>query len=75
MMDWSGCTEVERTPGKVSGAWVFTGTRIPLAALYENLAYGATITEFVEWFPGASEQQVRAVLTYEALSLRKALIT
>ena len=75
MMDWSECAEVERTPGKVSGAWVFTGTRIPLVALYENLACGATIYEFVQWFPGVSEQQVRAVLDYEVISLRKALIS
>ena len=61
---------VERTPGKVSGAWVFVGTRIPLYALYENLAGGATIDEFVEWFPGVDEQQVRAVLEHEAKALR-----
>ena len=75
MMDWSRCAEVEQTAGKVSGVWVFTGTRIPLAALYENLACGATIQEFVEWFPGVTERQVRTVLDYEALSLRRALIT
>ena len=71
MMKWSGCAEVEQTAGKVSGAWVFAGTRIPLAALYENLACSATIHEFVEWFPGVNEHQVRAVLTYEATSLKK----
>ncbi|MCY4128203.1 MAG: DUF433 domain-containing protein [Gammaproteobacteria bacterium] len=74
-MKWSGCAEVEQTVGKVSGAWVFTGTRVPLAALYENLACGATIHDFVEWFPGVSEQQVKAVLAHEAMSLKKALIT
>ena len=67
------CPSVERTPGKVSGAWVFTGTRIPLYALYENLACGATINEFVEWFPGVDEKQVRAVLEHEAKVLRTAL--
>lgn len=71
MTDWSGCVEVEQKEGKVSGAWVFTGTRIPLAALYENLACGATIYEFVEWFPGVSEQQVRAVLDHEVEYLNK----
>ena len=71
--DWSSCPEVERTPGKVSGAWVFTGTRIPLYALYENLACGATVSDFVEWFPGVDEQQVRAVLEHEARTLRTAL--
>ena len=71
--DWSSCPEVERAPGKVSGAWVFTGTRIPLYALYENLACGGTISDFVEWFPGVGEQQVRAVLEHEARALRSAL--
>ena len=71
--DWEGCSAVERTPGKVSGAWVFAGTRVPLHALYENLAYGATIDEFVEWFPGVERGQVRAVLEHEAKVLRAAL--
>ena len=43
MTNWNECSAVERTPGKVSGAWVFSGTRIPLFALYENLAAGATV--------------------------------
>ena len=72
-IDWNGCPEVERIPGKVSGAWAFTGTRVPLYALYENLACGATIGDFVEWFPDVDEQQVRAVLEYEAKTLRTAL--
>ena len=71
--DWEGCPAVERTPGKVSGAWVFAGTRVPLHALYENLACGATIDEFVEWFPGVERRQVRAVLEHEAKVLRAAL--
>lgn len=70
MTDWETCAAVERRPGRVSGAWVFTGTRVPLLALYENLARGATISEFVEWFPGVDEQQVRAVLEHEAKALR-----
>ncbi|MDE0357572.1 MAG: DUF433 domain-containing protein [Gammaproteobacteria bacterium] len=73
MTDWNKCPAVERTPGKVSGAWVFSGTRIPLFALYENLASGATVEEFVEWFPGVEERQVRAVLEHEANTLRTAL--
>ena len=73
MTNWDGCPAVERSPGKVSGAWVFTGTRIPLSALYENLAGGATVDEFVKWFPGVDEQQVCAVLEHEAKMLRTAL--
>ena len=55
MTNWNECPAVEQTPGKVSGAWVFSGTRIPLFALYENLASGATVEDFVEWFPGVEE--------------------
>ena len=73
MTDWTTCPAVERKPGKVSGAWVFAGTRVPLFALYENLAAGATVGDFVEWFPGVDEKQVRAVLEHEARSLRTAL--
>ena len=72
-MDWETCAAVERNPGKISGAWAFTGTRVPLHALFENLASGATIDEFVEWFPGVDKQQVRAVLEHEAKVLRAAL--
>ena len=73
MINWDTCPAVQRTPGKVSGAWVFTGTRLPLYALYENLAAGATVEEFVEWFPGVDAEQVRSVLEYEAKVLRKDL--
>ena len=72
-MDWETCPAVERKPGKISGAWAFTGTRVPVHALFENLASGATIDEFVEWFPGVDKQQVQAVLEHEARALRKAL--
>ena len=73
MTDWNDCPAVERKPGKVGGAWVFAGTRIPLSALYENLASGATVNEFVEWFPGVDAKQVRAVLEHEAKAPRTAL--
>jgi len=73
MINWETCPAVEQTPGKVSGAWVFTGTRIPLYALFENLAAGATVKDFVEWFPGVDEVQVQRVLEHEAKLLRKAL--
>jgi len=73
MTNWDTCPAVERKPGKVSGAWVFTGTRVPLYALYENLAGGATVDDFVEWFPGISHKQVRMVLEHEAQVLRLAL--
>lgn len=68
MIDWSSCQTVERDPERVSGAWVFRGTRIPVAALFENLKDGASTTQFVEWFPGATLEQVRIVLDHAARS-------
>lgn len=56
---------VERHPGKVSGARVFRGTRVPVSALFENLRDGATIEEFLEWFPGVTRSAVEAVLAPE----------
>ena len=73
MVDWSACPAVERSPKKISGAWAFAGTRVPVYALFENLAGGATIHEFVEWFPDVEKKQVRAVLEHEARALREAL--
>ena len=73
MTNWEACPAVERIPGRVSGAWVLVGTRFPLSALYENLASGATVDEFVEWFPGVDPKQVHTVLEFEAQSLRSAL--
>jgi hypothetical protein len=35
-LDWSECQAVESVPGKVSGAWVFKGTRTPVAVVFEN---------------------------------------
>ena len=64
MLDWSSCSAVERDPERVSGGWVFRGTRVPVSALFENLEDGVQITQFVEWFPGVTIEQVRAVLDY-----------
>ncbi len=69
MLDWSDCSAVERDPERASGAWVFSGTRVPVAALFENLEDGALVTDFVEWFPGVSLEQVRTVLEHAARSL------
>jgi len=68
MIDWSSCTVVERDPERVSGAWVFRGTRVPVAALFENLEDGVPVGEFVELFPGVTLAQARAVLEHAARS-------
>ena len=72
MSDWSSCPVVERDSERVSGAWVFRGTRVPVAALFENLEDGAQVTQFVEWFPGVTLQQARTVLEHAAHSLETA---
>jgi uncharacterized protein (DUF433 family) len=69
MKQWDNLQAVERTPEIVSGTWVFRDTRVPVAALFENLRDGATIDEFLEWFPGVTRSQVEAVLDYEAQTL------
>lgn len=68
--DWDSCPEVEREPGKVSGAWVFKGTRVPVCALFENIEDGASVDDFIEWFPGVSMRQVEAVLEHVSAGLR-----
>ena len=69
MLDWGDCKQVERSEGKLSGAWVFRGTRVPVRALFENLENGATVNEFLEWFPGVTSEQVAAVLAHAEQSL------
>jgi uncharacterized protein (DUF433 family) len=69
MLDWASCDAVERHPERLSGAWVFRGTRVPVSALFANLEGGASIEEFLEWFPGISRNQVQGVLRHAAQSL------
>ena len=56
---------IKRSPGVLSGAWRFQGTRIPVAALFENLRDGATVADFLDWFPGVTRAQVAQILEYE----------
>jgi uncharacterized protein (DUF433 family) len=72
MSIWKSCKAVERNPDMVSGVWVFRGTRIPVSALFENLEDGAQVKDFIDWFPGVKEEQVREVLEYVAHSLEAA---
>jgi uncharacterized protein (DUF433 family) len=70
MMDWLSCSAVERDPEKVSGSWVFRDTRVPVIALFENLEGGASVDDFLLWFPGVTREQVEAVVEYTIQSLR-----
>jgi uncharacterized protein (DUF433 family) len=68
VLDWSKCSAVESIPGKVSGAWVFRGTRLPVATVFENLEDGMTIEEVMEQFD-VTREQIQAVLEFAARSL------
>jgi uncharacterized protein (DUF433 family) len=70
-LDWSQCPAVESVPGKVSGAWVLKGTRMPVSAIFENIAGGASIDDIMEWFDGIDREQVKAVIEFAAQSLDK----
>jgi uncharacterized protein (DUF433 family) len=66
-LDWSQCPAVESIPGKVSGAWVFRGTRLPVATVIENLE-DLSIEEVMEQFD-VTREQITAVLDFVAKSL------
>lgn len=67
-LHWTQCPAVESIPGKVNGAWVFRGTRMPVATVFENLEEGASIEDSMEWFD-LSREQVAAVVDFAACSL------
>ena len=67
-LDWSQCPDVESVSGKVSGAWVFRGTRLPVATIFENLEDGMTVEELMEQFD-VTREQINAVLEFAARSL------
>ena len=67
-LDWSQCPAVESIPGKVSGAWVFRGTRMPVATIFENLEDGLSIAELKEQFD-VTDEQIKTVLQFAARSL------
>ncbi len=73
-LDWSQCPAVESVPGRLSGAWVFRDTRMPVSAVFENLEAGASIEEIIEQFDIAREQ-INAVLEFAARSLDPAPFT
>ncbi len=67
-LDWSQYPAVESIPGRVSGAWVFRGTRMPVATVFENLEAGANIDDIMKWFD-VTREQVTEVLNFAARSL------
>ena len=73
LLDWSDCSAVERDLERVSGAWLFRETRVPVAALFQNLEDGVSLGQFVELFPGVTAEQARQVLQHAAASTTVAL--
>jgi len=69
MIDWDSCSSVEHDPEKVSGVWVFCGTRVPVSALFENIEGGIKNSEFIELFPGVKSEQIHDVLEHTVKSL------
>ena len=67
--DWSQCPAVESIPGKVSGAWVLKGTRMPVSAIFENIEAGASIDDIMQWFDGLDREQVKTVIEFADRSL------
>ena len=68
-LDWSQCPAVESIPGKLSGAWVFKDTRMPVSIVFENLEDGMTVDEIIEQFD-VTREQVATVLEFAARSLQ-----
>jgi uncharacterized protein (DUF433 family) len=71
ILDWSQCPAVESVPGKLSGAWVFRGTRMPVQTVFENLEAGMSVDEITEVFD-VTPKEVKAVLHFASQSLAKA---
>ena len=69
-LDWSQCSAVESVPGRVSGAWVLRGTRMPVSIIFENLDSGMTVEEVMEQFD-VTREQVHAVLEFVTRSLSR----
>lgn len=67
MIDWSQCPVLESVPGKVSGAWVFRGTRVPVSAILENLK-DLNVAQVVQEYPSVTPEQVKEVLDFVARS-------
>ena len=69
-IDWKTCPGIERDPERMSGAWCFKKTRITVASLFENLASGTTVKEYLEQFPDAGSERVAGILEFQAERLK-----
>ena len=74
-LDWSQCPAVESVPEKLGGAWVFRGTRMPVAAIFDNLQDGLSIDQILELYDGLTREQINTVLDFAAHSLASPSLT
>lgn len=71
MSNWEDCDAIERRPDKVSGAWIFKDTRLPVVTLFETLKKSPDIDQFLDDFEGVTREQIEAVLNHQILSLEQ----
>ncbi len=72
ILDWSQCLAVESVPDRLSGAWVFRDTRLPVATVFENLE-DLSIEEVMEQYD-VTREQIEAVLEFVAQSLKAPVV-
>ena len=60
---------VHSDPDILGGTPVFVGTRVPLRALFDYLAGGHPLAEFLDDFPSVAREQALTVLRLAAQSL------
>ena len=74
-MDTWTCPAVERGTRKVSGAWLFRGSRVPVASPFENLRDGASIEQYLDWLPGVERWQLESVSSHETEDLKRSAVS
>ncbi|MCL0075295.1 DUF433 domain-containing protein [Dehalococcoidia bacterium] len=66
---------IVRDPGICGGEPVIQGTRVSIRTILASLAEGASIAEIIEDFPTLTEDHVRAVIAFAAISAEEDLPT
>jgi len=73
MIDWSSRPAVERHPDRVSGVWVFRGTRVTLRTVLASLAAGDSAAQILADFPTLKPEDVQAAVAFAAASAEEDL--
>lgn len=67
-IDWSQCEDVESVPGRLSGAWVIKGTRVPAQAVVDNAKDGFTAEQIATEIFELPVERVRGVLRFAKIA-------